>query len=136
LRDEEKALQNSRNYGNLDQPNLGNSWTFLNIHDGFVTCAGSSPTDRETPSLCGSLALVSASIGNGVNDIEMIREAALGIAVIGPEGTAAATVAAAVVVCRSIGDALGLLLDDRALAATFRLYLVWRLMEQRAQNSG
>jgi soluble P-type ATPase len=41
-----------------------------------------------------------AAIGNGASDTE---------------------VAAAVVVCRSIGDALGLLLDDRALAATLRL---------------
>jgi soluble P-type ATPase len=50
----------------------------------------------------------------------MLQEAALGIVVIGREGAAAATFAAADVVCRSIGDALELLLDDRALAATLR----------------
>jgi soluble P-type ATPase len=61
-----------------------------------------------------------AAIGNGANDKDMLREAALGIAVIGPEGAAATTVAAADVVCRSIRDALGLLLDDQALAATLR----------------
>jgi P-type E1-E2 ATPase len=61
-----------------------------------------------------------ASIGNGANDREMLREAALGIAVIGPEGAATATIAVADVVCRSIGDALELLLDDQALAATLR----------------
>ena len=61
-----------------------------------------------------------AAIGNGANDEDMLRAAALGIAVIGAEGAAAATVAAADVVCRSIGDALGLLLDDQALAATLR----------------
>jgi soluble P-type ATPase len=61
-----------------------------------------------------------AAIGNGANDEAMLREAALGIAVIGPEGAAASTVAAADVVCRSIGDALRLLLDEQALAATLR----------------
>lgn len=61
-----------------------------------------------------------AAIGNGANDSQMLRAAALGIAVIGPEGAAASTVAAADVVCLSIGDALGLLLDDQVLAATLR----------------
>jgi soluble P-type ATPase len=60
------------------------------------------------------------AIGNGANDRDMLREAAVGIAVIGPEGAAATTITAADVVCRSIGDALELLLDDRALAATLR----------------
>ena len=57
---------------------------------------------------------------NGTNDAEMLREAALGIAVIGPEGASGATVAAADLVCRSINDALGLLRDPRVLAATLR----------------
>jgi P-type E1-E2 ATPase len=61
-----------------------------------------------------------AAIGNGANDAEMLREAAVGLAVVGSEGAAAATLAAADVVCRSIGDALRLLLDDQALAATLR----------------
>lgn len=61
-----------------------------------------------------------AAIGNGANDRGMLEEAALGIAVIGPEGAAAATIGAADVVCRSIVDALGLLLDDQAIAATLR----------------
>lgn len=61
-----------------------------------------------------------AAIGNGANDVAMLREAALGIAVLGPEGASAAAVASADLVCRSIVDALELLLDDRALAATLR----------------
>ena len=61
-----------------------------------------------------------AAIGNGANDSGMLAEAALGIAVLGPEGAAAATIAAADVVCGSIGAALQLLLDERALAATLR----------------
>jgi P-type E1-E2 ATPase len=61
-----------------------------------------------------------AAIGNGANDAGMLEAAALGIAVLGPEGAAVAAIAAADVVCRSLGDALDVLLDPRALAATFR----------------
>jgi P-type E1-E2 ATPase len=60
------------------------------------------------------------AVGNGANDEAMLREAALGIAVIGPEGAAFATIAAADVVCRSISESLALLLSERALAATLR----------------
>lgn len=59
-------------------------------------------------------------LGNGANDLPMVREAALGIAVIGPEGASGATVAAADLVCASIVDALDLLAEPRTLAATLR----------------
>jgi len=61
-----------------------------------------------------------AAIGNGANDALMLEAAALGIAVIGPEGAAGAALRAADVACRSILDALDLLLDERALRATLR----------------
>jgi soluble P-type ATPase len=61
-----------------------------------------------------------AAIGNGANDALMLGEAALGIAVVGPEGAAGATLAAADVVCGSILAALDLLREPRALAATLR----------------
>jgi P-type E1-E2 ATPase len=61
-----------------------------------------------------------AAIGNGENDAEMLAAAALGIAVLGPEGTSGAALRAADVVCRSTPEALDLLLDWRALAATLR----------------
>lgn len=61
-----------------------------------------------------------AAFGNGANDAAMLQDVALGIAIIGAEGAAAVTMAAADVVCRTIGDALGLLLDERALVATLR----------------
>jgi soluble P-type ATPase len=61
-----------------------------------------------------------AALGNGRNDVAMLRAAALGIAVIGPEGASAAALAAADVVAGSIGAALDLLADPQALAATLR----------------
>jgi P-type E1-E2 ATPase len=60
------------------------------------------------------------AVGNGRNDVEMLTAAALGIAVIGPEGAHAAAVAAADVLTRSIDEALMLLADPRALTATLR----------------
>jgi P-type E1-E2 ATPase len=60
------------------------------------------------------------AIGNGANDGPMLERAALGIAVIGPEGAAPSAVGAADVVCTSIVDALDLLLDTRAVVATLR----------------
>ncbi|HXG75611.1 MAG TPA: HAD hydrolase family protein [Gaiellaceae bacterium] len=61
-----------------------------------------------------------AAIGNGANDAAMLRAAALGIAVLGPEGAAGSALAAADVVCASAQQALELLLDERGLAATLR----------------
>jgi len=61
-----------------------------------------------------------AAIGNGRNDEAMLREAALAIAVIGPEGAAGQTLTVADIVCRSILEALDLLLDTRLLVATLR----------------
>ena len=60
------------------------------------------------------------AIGNGANDAEMLELAALGIAVVGPEGAAARALGSADVVCASIVAALDLLLDERALRATLR----------------
>ena len=61
-----------------------------------------------------------AVIGNGRNDEAMLSIARLGIAVIGPEGAAAGALRAADIVCRSVTDALDLLLDERLLIATLR----------------
>jgi P-type E1-E2 ATPase len=61
-----------------------------------------------------------AAIGNGENDRAMLDAAALGIAVVGPEGAASSAILAADVVCPTILAALDLLLDGRALAATLR----------------
>lgn len=67
----------------------------------------------------GSDAVV--AIGNGRNDLAMLKEAALGIAIIGEEGAFTGTVAAAGIVCVNIVNALELLLQRKRLIATLRL---------------
>jgi P-type E1-E2 ATPase len=60
------------------------------------------------------------AIGNGANDVEMLQAAALGMAILGPEGLAEEALRAADVVMASIHDALDLLLHPRRLVATLR----------------
>jgi len=59
-------------------------------------------------------------IGNGRNDRLMLKEAALGIAVVQAEGAAAEAALAADVVCPDIGSALALLANPLRLVATLR----------------
>lgn len=66
------------------------------------------------------LPLKTVAIGNGRNDMEMLADAALGIAVMGPEGTSTEALRAADVVVMSINDALDLLLHPERLKATLR----------------
>lgn len=61
-----------------------------------------------------------AAVGNGANDVPMLRAAALAIAVIGPEGASGDALGAADIVAPSIGVALDLLCDPRAMTATLR----------------
>lgn len=60
------------------------------------------------------------AIGNGVNDTLMVREAALGIMILGPEGAAVQAVQSADVLVRDILDGLDLLLHPKRLIATLR----------------
>jgi len=60
------------------------------------------------------------SVGNGRNDALMLKDAALGIAVIQEEGGAVETLLAADIVTHSILDALDLLLHPLRLTATLR----------------
>lgn len=59
--------------------------------------------------------------GNGRNDAAMLERAALGIAVVGPEGAAAGLVGVADVVVADIRAALDLLLQPLRLTATLRV---------------
>ena len=58
------------------------------------------------------------AIGNGANDAAMLREAALGIAVLGEEGLAVETLLAAELVAPSIRAALDPLIETSRLIAT------------------
>ncbi|MFO7963680.1 MAG: ATPase P [Desulfobacterales bacterium] len=60
------------------------------------------------------------AVGNGRNDRLMLKESALGVAVILGEGAAVETVMAGDVVCTSIGDALDMMLHPLRLTATLR----------------
>jgi soluble P-type ATPase len=61
-----------------------------------------------------------AAIGNGMNDEAMLREAAVGILVVGPEGAAVRSLLAADLVVGSIEDALDLLRFPKRLVASLR----------------
>ncbi|MEM5788443.1 MAG: ATPase P [Syntrophobacteraceae bacterium] len=61
-----------------------------------------------------------AAIGNGSNDRMMLKEAALGIALVQAEGASIEAVLAADVLSRNIGEALDLLLNPLRLTATLR----------------
>jgi P-type E1-E2 ATPase len=60
------------------------------------------------------------AIGNGANDAFMLEGAALGVAIVGPEGAALEALLKANVAVTDIQSALGLLLHPRRLAATLR----------------
>ncbi len=61
-----------------------------------------------------------AAIGNGYNDALMLEEAAVSVAVIGPEGCAVAAMKRADIVVQNIEDALDLLINPLRLVATLR----------------
>ena len=60
------------------------------------------------------------AIGNGNNDALMLKNARLGIAIIGDEGCATPTLMQSDLVCKSIGDALELFVNTKRLIATLR----------------
>jgi len=60
------------------------------------------------------------AVGNGYNDHLMVKEAALGIAVLGREGAATETIRNADVVVNEIADALDLILKPLRHQATLR----------------
>ena len=63
---------------------------------------------------------VSVCVGNGRNDKLMLKEAIIGIALIQDEGTFTETIISSDIVCKSINDALDLLLNPKRLIATMR----------------
>lgn len=61
-----------------------------------------------------------AAMGNGRNDILMLREATLGIGILHREGISTQTLMASEVVCSSPLDALGYFKNPKRLTATLR----------------
>lgn len=61
-----------------------------------------------------------AAIGNGYNDWQMLKHAALSIATIQAEGASSQSLKHATVVCYSVNHALDLLLNPNRLVATLR----------------
>ena len=60
------------------------------------------------------------AIGNGANDAMMLKEAALGIGVIGDEGCSALVLKEADLVVSNVVDAFGVILHPERLVATLR----------------
>lgn len=60
------------------------------------------------------------AVGNGANDVGMLGKAAVGIAVLGPEGCAVEALHAADLVVKNIDDVLCMILRPRRLIATLR----------------
>ena len=60
------------------------------------------------------------SIGNGANDSLMLKESALGICVLGTEGTSAGALSNSDLVAQDISIALDLLINPKRLIATLR----------------
>jgi len=60
------------------------------------------------------------AIGNGFNDMLMLKNAAIGIAVIQKEGASLKTLLAADIVCKNIADALDLLTNPLRILATLK----------------
>lgn len=86
-----------------------------------LTILGQGQQDQAKLSFTQSLGFSStACIGNGRNDRLMIREAALGIAVILDEGVSGQCIMAANIVCKDIFSALDLLKSPLRMTATLR----------------
>jgi len=60
------------------------------------------------------------SIGNGNNDVKMLKSAKIGIAIMGCEGCSSEAINSADIVCRDIIDALNLIIQPSRLEATMR----------------
>ncbi|MFT5660015.1 MAG: P-type E1-E2 ATPase [Sulfurimonas sp.] len=60
------------------------------------------------------------AVGNGNNDAQMLKDAAVSIAIIGDEGCSTKALISSDIVCKEISDALDLLLNKNRLIASLR----------------
>lgn len=68
------------------------------------------------------------AVGNGNNDAQMLKNAELGIAVIGPEGMAKGAFLGAEIFCRDINDVFEIISNPKRLKATL---CKWRSLLKR-----
>ncbi len=101
--------------------------TFGSVHqqlEGFdvtVKVISSSDHTQEKADYLFSLGEATcAAVGNGNNDAEMVKIAAIGIALMGDEGCSSRTLIQSDLVSHSIDDALSLFLHPKRLIATLR----------------
>ena len=100
-------------YGNID--NEGNTIGFRIIK------VGKEGSGREKARIVRELGPEKvAAIGNGNNDVLMLKEAALGIGVIGEEGCSNTLIKEADLVVKNVADALNIILHPERLVATLR----------------
>ncbi len=100
-------------YGNID--NEGNTIGFSIIK------VAKDQSGREKARIIKELGPEKVvAIGNGSNDAMMLKEAALGIGVVGGEGCSASLIKDADLIVCNIVDALGVLLHPERLVATLR----------------
>lgn len=63
---------------------------------------------------------VCLAVGNGSNDAQMLKDAAISIALIGDEGCSTKSLMNSDITCKTIADALDLALNEKRLIATLR----------------
>lgn len=60
------------------------------------------------------------AVGNGLNDIEMLKKAALSIAIIGDEGCSSQAIINSHITCKCINDVFDMILKKNRIKATLR----------------
>ena len=103
----------SDTFGSVEKELAGNDVTVVVLQSEDHTAEKASYIDTLGRIHC-------AAVGNGHNDAQMLKEAALGIALIGDEGCSTQTLLSSDIVCTSIADALQLLVSNKRLIATLR----------------
>ena len=83
-----------------------------------IQAGGESPAKAAFVRALGADQVI--ALGQGANDVAMLHDAALGICVLGAEGTAVEALMAADVVAPNVLDALALLYQPLRLVATLR----------------
>jgi P-type E1-E2 ATPase len=100
-------------YGNID--NEGNTIGFSIIK------VGKEESGKEKARIIRELGPEKVvAIGNGANDAMMLKEAALGIGVVGGEGCSTTLIKEADLIVNNVVDALGVILHPERLVATLR----------------